>query len=136
MLGYLYSGMQGQVWGETVRTSAQLDYMFFPRLVALAERAWHKADWELEEDEVQRDADWELFANSLGHRELGRLDRIGVQYEVPPVGARVTEDSELEAKVAYPGLPIRYSLDAGETWLDYASGITVGPETSVLLVCK
>ena len=31
--------MQGQVWSETIRTSGQLDYMVFPRLLALAERA-------------------------------------------------------------------------------------------------
>jgi hexosaminidase len=34
------------VWSETVRRDSQVDYMLFPRLLALAERAWSKPDWE------------------------------------------------------------------------------------------
>jgi hexosaminidase len=33
-------------------------------------------------------ADWTLFANSLGYKELGRIDHIGVAYHIPPPGAR------------------------------------------------
>ena len=39
--------MQGHLWSETVRKSEQLDDMIFPRLLALAERAWHKSSWEV-----------------------------------------------------------------------------------------
>ncbi|MEO8301874.1 MAG: family 20 glycosylhydrolase, partial [Rhizomicrobium sp.] len=39
-------GMQGQLWSETVRSPQISDYMLFPRTLALAERAWHKAVWE------------------------------------------------------------------------------------------
>ena len=46
-----FSGMQGHLWTEIVRTSEQMDFMNFPRVLALAERAWHKAEWE--EFEVQ-----------------------------------------------------------------------------------
>ena len=35
-------GMQGQLWSETVRSPSHLHYMVFPRMIALAERAWHK----------------------------------------------------------------------------------------------
>ena len=84
--------MQGQLWSETVRTSDQLDYMVFPRMLAVAERAWHEADWESEEPGEQRDSlrlqDWEKFANTLGHKELARLDQLGVAYHLPPPGAR------------------------------------------------
>lgn len=66
--------------------------MIFPRMLALAERAWHKASWEEMDNKEDRDAekarDWEKFANVLGYRELSRLDRIGVTYRVPPPGAR------------------------------------------------
>ena len=35
-------GIQGHLWSETVRNPSQLHYMIFPRMLALAERAWHK----------------------------------------------------------------------------------------------
>ncbi|MDP5147389.1 family 20 glycosylhydrolase [Shewanella sp. ULN5] len=42
--------MQGQLWSEMIRSDQQAEFMFFPRLLALVERAWHKAEWELEYD--------------------------------------------------------------------------------------
>jgi hexosaminidase len=60
--------------------------------VAIAERAWHKATWEYEMDpderEIQKAPDWERFANTMGHKELTRLDRRDIQYAITPPGAR------------------------------------------------
>ena len=84
--------MQGHLWTETVRNPDQMFAMIFPRLLALAERAWHKASWEDITDRKKRDemtkADWVKFAGALGNRVLVRLDKMGVQYRVPPPGAR------------------------------------------------
>lgn len=84
-------GMQGQIWTETIRTSDQLEYMAAPRILALAERAWHRAEWEDIEDQItrdrERDKDWEEFANTLAYRELGRLDKMDIKYRIPPPGA-------------------------------------------------
>ena len=81
--------MQGHLWSETVRTSEQLHGMIFPRMLSLAERAWHKASWEDAIDyEAAQNDDWRRFANTLGYKELGRLDRLGVAYNVVPPGAR------------------------------------------------
>jgi len=33
-------GVEGDMWGETVATMSDIDYMVFPRLIALAEVAW------------------------------------------------------------------------------------------------
>jgi N-acetyl-beta-hexosaminidase len=33
-------GLEGAMWGETIATMADADYMVFPRLFALAEVAW------------------------------------------------------------------------------------------------
>ncbi len=46
-------GMQAQLWSETVRSKTHLHEMVFPRLIALAERAWHKGQWEYEEDSTK-----------------------------------------------------------------------------------
>ena len=79
------------MWSELVRSVEIAEYMLFPRLLALAERAWHEAAWESEDNNVTRsDAvgrDWQRFANTLGYKELRRLDRQKVGYRVPPPGA-------------------------------------------------
>ena len=84
--------MQGLLWSETVRTSEQFENKVFPRLLAVAERAWHRALWEGGQDPRERgagrDRDWVKFANTLGYKELARLDRMGVKYRVPLAGAR------------------------------------------------
>lgn len=114
-------GMQGHLWTETVRTSDQMYSMIFPRLLALAERAWHKASWERIADKKERDAkrkeNWKEFANKVGYRELGRLDKMGVVYHVKPPGVRV-DDGKVEITNAFPGLKFQYSVD-GESWKNF-----------------
>ncbi|ROW55231.1 beta-N-acetylhexosaminidase, partial [Cronobacter malonaticus] len=39
-------GLSAQLWSEVVRTDKQMEYMMYPRLLAVAERAWHRAAWE------------------------------------------------------------------------------------------
>ncbi|MFC6634967.1 family 20 glycosylhydrolase [Microbulbifer taiwanensis] len=113
-------GIQGQLWSEAVRTDAQVEYMIFPRLLALAERAWHRADWELspvagqqfsaETDTVDKAAlaaDWREFAATVGNKELLKLDLGGVGYRIPVPGA-VSEGGELKMALPFPGLPLEY----------------------------
>lgn len=113
-------GMQGQLWSETIKTSADMDYMIYPRLLAVAERAWHMAEFELGTTNVERDSkfqlEWQEFANTLGHKELLRLDKMHIQYRVPPPGGRVLPDGRIEISTTYPGLEIQYSQDSGVTW--------------------
>ena len=112
-------GIQGQVWTETIRTAEQVETMIYPRLIALAERAWHKAAWESDKpDLVQRQQEWAKFAQTLAIKELPRMIAAGVQLHLPPPGA-VIQNGTLRANTAYPGLTIEYSLDAGESWKAY-----------------
>ncbi|XP_015772465.1 PREDICTED: chitobiase-like [Acropora digitifera] len=121
------AGMQGHLWTETVRSRDQLFSMIFPRMLALAERAWHKASWEEIDNKEDRDAekarDWEKFANVLGYRELSRLDRIGVTYRVPPPGASY-DNKKLKAMAVFPGLKIEYSTDS-KNWKEVDEGTNV-----------
>lgn len=67
--------------------------MLFPRLLAVAERAWHKASWENDfiandgNSNAEKDMDWAMFANKIGFRELVRLEQLGVKYRVSLPGA-------------------------------------------------
>ncbi|XP_029633571.1 beta-hexosaminidase-like isoform X1 [Octopus sinensis] len=118
------AGMQGHLWSETVRTPERFEFMVFPRLLALSERAWHRAPWELEEDKKKREEmrkqDWERFANTIGYREMKRLDQLGIRYRVPPPGA-IYSDDQLTVNVAFPGLTLQYSENGGKTWCDVKS---------------
>ena len=83
--------MQAQLWSELIPSPADFEYMVFPRLLAVAERAWHKAGWERQQgpDALQPFVeDWTRFSNVLGHRELRRLDSKRINYRIPPPGAR------------------------------------------------
>jgi hexosaminidase len=112
-------GMQGHLWGELLASDEQLEYMAFPKVIALAERAWGPTpSWESTDDfvqhDIERDAAWNKFATLLGTRECSRLGAwFGLGYRVPPPGAMI-QNGVLNANVAYPGLQIRYTSDGSE----------------------
>ena len=126
-------GLQGQLWTELTRTPEQFDYMAYPRLLALAERAWHRAPWELDYDPSATftrggglvdanalDGDYALFAAALGQKELPKLDAAGIAYRIPVPGAS-TANGALDMNVAYPGLPLEHSTD-GTSFTPWAPG--------------
>ncbi|MFA1239699.1 beta-N-acetylhexosaminidase [Serratia odorifera] len=125
-------GLSAQLWSEVVRTDPQMEYMMFPRSLSVAERAWHRASWEQDYkagreykggethlvDDKKLQQDWLRFANLLGQRELGKLDKGGIKYRLPVPGARIV-NGKLEANIALPGLAIEYSTDGGKQWQRY-----------------
>ena len=113
-------GIQGQLWSENLRSPQQLEYMAFPRTIALAERAWAAEPRfaTIEDSTAPRKScarAWNRFANCLAQRELPRLNYLAgdVGYRIPPPGA-VVRDGFVHANVAFPGLTIRYSTDGSE----------------------
>lgn len=84
--------MQASLWGEMIQSNDAFEYMLCPRLLAFAERAWHLADWETASSEKEmrdgREEDWTEFAKALGHKELRRLERLGIRYRLPVPGFR------------------------------------------------
>jgi len=82
--------METCLWGEMIRSRQDAEYMLYPRVLAVAERAWHAAAWETIADQKDYDAarhdDWLQFASAVGHRELRRLDQLGVRYRLPRPG--------------------------------------------------
>ena len=132
------TGMQGQLWSETVRSSEIADYMIFPRLQALAERAWHKASWEPaykagqayaygdgSVDTAALNADWTAFNVRLA-ANLAGLDQSGLAWRLPPPGAKI-DGGKLEANVAYGNLDIDYQT-GDKTWHRYSAPVAVtGP---------
>ncbi len=117
-------GIQGQLWSETVKGADMMEYFIFPKMIALAERAWSKdPTWATTTNRARRDAqyatDWNSFSNSLGQAEFPRLDYIndGVNYRIPLVGASVNEN-QLSVLTKYPGFTIRYTMDSAAPTAD------------------
>lgn len=136
--GRRITGMQGQLWSETIRSPQIADYMLFPRTLALAERAWHKAAWEPDyvagksyafaDGSVDTKAlltDWNGFQAKLIPR-LADLDRVNISYRLPVPGARVI-DGRLQANAPIAGLKIQYRVGT-EPWRVYDGPVAVqGP---------
>lgn len=138
--GQKFLGIQGQLWSENVRTDDMVEHKVFPRLLALAERAWHLADWAVPynyqgakysqqsnvftaEMQNKRDNQWSLFANTLGKKEFAKLELAQVDYRLPTVGA-VIKSGKLHANIAFPGLAIEYQVNGGN-WLTYQNPTAV-----------
>ena len=124
--------MQGQVWSETIRTGAQMEQMIYPRLIPLAERAWHKAAWEGDKPKAaERLADWAAFAVQLSNKELPKLAALGGDFYLPPPGA-IIERGQLLANSSLPGLTIEVSLNQGETWQAYTGALPMSGSSVML----
>ena len=58
---------------------------------------------------------WNLFSNTLGHRQLPLIDqRLSPwAYDLPKAGGLITKNT-LYLKQAFPGMELRYTLDGSE----------------------
>jgi len=149
--GQSFLGIQGQLWSENTRNDEIAEHKIFPRLLALAERAWHLPNWAVpynykgaiysqdtqtftEDMQVARDNSWRLFANAIGQKELPKLEIAGVDYRLPTVGA-VIEEGTLKANVAFPGLVIEYKAestnDVKQPWQEYKQPLKVDTAITV-----
>jgi hexosaminidase len=119
------AGIQGQLWSETVRTPEQFEQMIYPRVIALAERAWHKSEWEADKPNVQvRLKEWADFSAALVEKELPKMAASGSAFYLPPPGA-IIQNGQLLANAGYVGLAVEYSVDQGATWQNYQTPIAL-----------
>ncbi|MBW8777372.1 MAG: family 20 glycosylhydrolase, partial [Stenotrophomonas sp.] len=102
-------GAQANVWTEYLPTAQTVEYMVFPRELAMAEVLWSPRERR----------DWADFELRLGP-QLQELDRLGVRYRIPDVGGLEENVSTLEAHAvltlhsALPNATIHYTLDGTE----------------------
>jgi hexosaminidase len=98
-------GAQAQHWSEYIATTQQMEYMAYPRALALAEVVWTPKE----------SRDWEGFRHRLLPSILA-LDALGVRNRYPDVhglerGRTVGDTLSLELTTAVPQSEIRYTLD-------------------------
>lgn len=124
-------GIQGSLWGETLKGPLQLEYMLLPRLTAVAEKAWAKTtDWENETDTAKSNAlydkAWYQYNAIMGNKELPKLDYLngGYNYRIPFAGA-IVNDEKVFANVQFANLNIRYTTNGEEPTIK--SNLYTGP---------
>ena len=97
-------GGQGNVWTEYIKTPSHVEYMAFPRMIALAEVLWSRAG-------ATNFTDFQRRLTAI----LPRLDKQNVNYRIPePGGLRnvVTEDDKVSIELQpAPGTRVHYTTD-------------------------
>ncbi|MEO6334175.1 MAG: family 20 glycosylhydrolase, partial [Pyrinomonadaceae bacterium] len=97
-------GGQANIWTEYMQTPSQVEYMAFPRMIALAEVLWSRA-----EDKNYEDFQRRLAAN------LPRLAVQNVNYRIPEPGGLqniITEDGNVLVELRpNEGTRVRYTMD-------------------------
>ncbi|MDR2921455.1 MAG: family 20 glycosylhydrolase [Tannerella sp.] len=103
-------GAQANIWGEYISTPQQLEYMAFPRLLAMSEILWTEP----------QNKDFENFCIRLANN-FPLLDQLKVNacrnfFEVNfvPVWNKETKRYEVGLSTFYPGATIYYTLDGNE----------------------
>ena len=105
-------GAQANLWTEYLKTPQAIDYMVWPRALALAEVTWSTQDAR----------DWNSFVARMP-RALRTLGMLGVNYRVPHVegleGDRLTLEDKVQVRLysLMPGGEIRYTTDGSDPTL-------------------
>mgnify|MGYP001037389042 FL=1 len=123
-------GIQGQLWTEVTINQQAMEYMMFPRLLALAERAWHQSNWQRNADSLSakkglfdaRQQDWLGFQSALFTTHFQALIKQNINVRVPPPAAKINDDTLYMHPVE--GLIMEYSED-GSNWSVYTRPVTV-----------
>ncbi|MGN8067729.1 beta-N-acetylhexosaminidase [Mucilaginibacter sp. 22184] len=81
-------GVQANMWTEYVSTNNKLEYMLFPRAIALAEVGWTKTE----------NKNYEDFASKRLPVVLESIERSGVNYRIPEANVVISDDVATKRK--------------------------------------
>ncbi len=112
-------GIQGNIWTEFLKTPDEVEYMAFPRVIALAEVAWSQQDRR----------NWDDFIIRMDN-QFPRLDFLDVEYSKGSFVVDLTSQREnnhnfIVFTSEIKGLEIRYTLDGSNP--NASSGLYSNP---------
>ncbi|MGJ8684130.1 MAG: beta-N-acetylhexosaminidase [Nonlabens sp.] len=95
-------GPQGNVWTEYMKTSDQVEYMAFPRMLAMSEVAWSPAESK----------DYADFLNRLEHFHK-RMDALDLNYanHLYEIQGKLNDQQQYELSTKTLGKEIRFTTD-------------------------
>ncbi|MCH7400275.1 beta-N-acetylhexosaminidase [Belliella kenyensis] len=97
-------GVQANMWTEYVPSNEKIQYMIFPRLLALSEVAWMPKEKK----------EYDQFAKTRLPESLNRLEKLGVNFRIPEAQVEIsTNGSKKEVKLtsSVSGSKIYYTFD-------------------------
>ena len=112
-------GIQAQLWGETLRSFDEVQYMLLPKMMGMSERAWTAMpEWSknLTDNQAYNEARHQ-YNLKIGTRELPLLKGMGYTFRVGPPGIKVV-DGMLYINTQYPDELVTYTLDGSEPTVD------------------
>ena len=113
-------GIQAQLFSETIRDYAAVEYYIFPKIFGLVERGWNAHPiWENMRGEKEISAfndDLTLFYAKLGEKEMPYLEKTSTNFRLPQVGLKM-KDGMLYANSPIHSGTIRYTTDGTEPTL-------------------
>jgi hexosaminidase len=112
-------GIQAQLWGETLRSFDEVQYMLLPKMMGVSERAWTAMpEWSknLTDNQAYNEARHQ-YNLKIGTRELPLLKGMGYIFRVGPPGIKVV-DGMLYINTQYPDELVTYTLDGSEPTVD------------------
>lgn len=96
-------GLQGNLWMEFIHSQPKLDYMAFPRLLAVAEVGWSN-----------KEKDFENFQKRVGYN-LQWLDKRGINFRIPDAveikSIEAKEKIKIELMPSMEGSKLYYTLN-------------------------
>ncbi|MDC0858319.1 family 20 glycosylhydrolase [Flavobacteriaceae bacterium] len=124
-------GAQGNVWTEYMKTEDQVEYMIFPRILAMSEVVWRGPIKNFEDDYPDFLKRTEVFNERLKELEINYANHL---YEIE--GAIINEKGELKYQLSTPisGKEIRYTMDGSKVNTSsklYNQGIIINDNTTI-----
>ena len=112
-------GIQAQLWGETLRSFDEVQYMLLPKMMGVSERAWTAVpEWSKDLADINAYNEARHQYNlKIGTRELPLLKGMGYTFRVGPPGIKVV-DGMLYINTQYPDELVTYTLDGSEPTVD------------------
>ncbi len=125
-----FEGIQAHLWSEVVRHDSVAQYMYFPRLVSFADKAWHQPEWELMAGETESStwqhamaADWRAMSRTMVDTVLPHLVSQKINFRVPPAGGKV-QGGELHMNHLFEGMTLEYRSENG-AWVAYQGPVNL-----------
>ena len=130
-------GVQAQLWGETLRSFDQVQYLMLPKMMGVSERAWTAVpSWSKDLSDVASYNEARHQYNlKIGTRELPLLNNLGYNFRVGPPGIKLV-DGMLHINTQYPDELVTYTLDGSEPTIESARWTSPVPVNSQPQVIK
>ena len=129
-------GVQAQLWGETLRSFDEVQYMLLPKMMGVSERAWTAVPaWskDLTDANAYKEARHQ-YNLKIGTRELPLLHSMGYNFRVGPPGLKLV-DGKLLINTQYPDELVTYTLDGSEPTIDsprWTAPVTIKSQPQVI----